>query len=145
MRMINSPNSDAELPDSPGLNRRTVLMTAAVAASAAAGVSPALADTVPSGNFGAPLVELQVPVGALTLEQKAAMIKGMTDVVLNVLKLPPDPSRKAFTLIVETAEGGWGVDGQVLVRRPKYAGQCGLAKAPSPLPHPRLDRLPFKA
>jgi phenylpyruvate tautomerase PptA (4-oxalocrotonate tautomerase family) len=119
MHMINNPNSAVELPDSPGLNRRAVLMTAAVAASAAAGVSPALADTVPSGNFGAPLVEVQVPVGALTLEQKAAMIKGVTDVVLNALKLPPDPSRKAFTLILETAEGGFGVDGQVLVRRPK--------------------------
>jgi 4-oxalocrotonate tautomerase len=117
--MINSPNSDVELPDRPGLNRRAVLMTAAVAASAAAGVSPALADTVPSGNFGAPLVELHVPVGALTLEQKAAMIKGMTDVVLNVLKLPPDPSRKAFAQILETAEGGFGVDGQVFARRPK--------------------------
>jgi phenylpyruvate tautomerase PptA (4-oxalocrotonate tautomerase family) len=119
MHMINGPNSDVESPDSPGLNRRAVLMTAAVAAGAAAGVAPALADTVPSGNFGAPLVELQVPVGALTLEQKAAMIKGMTDVVLNVLKLPPDPSRKAFAIIVETAEGGFGVDGQALVRRPK--------------------------
>jgi phenylpyruvate tautomerase PptA (4-oxalocrotonate tautomerase family) len=118
MRMINSGNSDVELP-SPGLNRRAVLMTAAVAAGAAAGVAPALAEAVPSGNFGAPWVELQVPVGALTLEQKAAMIKGMTDVVLNVLKLPPDPSRKAFALIVETAEGGFGVDGQALVRRPK--------------------------
>jgi 4-oxalocrotonate tautomerase len=119
MHMIKSPNSDVESPDSPGLNRRAVLMTAAIAASAAAGVSPALADTVPSGNFGAALVEVQVPVGALTLEQKAAMIKGMTDVVLNVLKLPLDPSRKAFALILETAEGGFGVDGQVLVRRPK--------------------------
>jgi hypothetical protein len=68
--MINSPNSDVELPDRPGLNRRAVLMTAAVAASAAAGVSPALADTVPSGNFGAPLVELHVPVGALTLSRR---------------------------------------------------------------------------
>jgi 4-oxalocrotonate tautomerase len=119
MHMINGPNSDVELPDSPGLNRRAVLMSAAVAAGAAAGVSPALADNVPSGNFGAPLVELHVPIGALTLEQKAAMIKGMADVVLNVLKLPPDPSRKAFTQILETAEGGFGVDGQILVRRPK--------------------------
>jgi phenylpyruvate tautomerase PptA (4-oxalocrotonate tautomerase family) len=119
MHMINSPSSDVDLPDSSGLNRRAVLMTAAIAAGAVAGVAPALADTVPSGNFGAPWVELQVPVGALTVEQKAAMIKGMTDAVLNVMKLPPDPSRKAFTLILETAEGGFGVDGQVLVRRPK--------------------------
>ena len=117
--MINSPNSDVEFPDSPGLNRRAVLMTAAIAASAAAGVSPALADAVPSGNFGAPLVEFHVPVGALTLEQKAAMIKGITDVLLNAMKQPSDPARKSFVQIIETAEGGFGVNGQVFVPRGK--------------------------
>jgi phenylpyruvate tautomerase PptA (4-oxalocrotonate tautomerase family) len=93
-------------------------MTAAVAAGAAAGVSPALADTAPSANFGAPLVELYVPAGVLTLEQKAAMIKGMTDVVLNAMKLS-DPARKSFVQILETAEGGFGVNGQVFVPRGK--------------------------
>jgi len=94
-------------------------MTAAVAAGAAAGVSRALADTAPAANFGAPMVELYLPHGILTLEQRAALIKGMTDVVLNAMKLPPDPTRPSFVQILETVEGGWGVNGQVFVPRPK--------------------------
>ena len=121
MDMTNRPYDDMESQNSIGLNRRAVLMTAAVAAGAAAGVSSALAETAPSANFGAPLVELYVPAGVLTLEQKAAMIKGMTDVVLNAMKLPTDPARKsfAFAQILETGEGGFGVNGQVFVPRGK--------------------------
>ena len=48
-----------------------------------AGAPSVLADTVPAGNFGAPLVELHFPAGVLTLEQKSAMIQGVTDVLLN--------------------------------------------------------------
>jgi phenylpyruvate tautomerase PptA (4-oxalocrotonate tautomerase family) len=118
MDMINRSNNDALSPESAGgLNRRAVLMTAAVAASAVAGVSPALADTG-SANFGAPLVEVYVPTGVLTLEQKAAMIKGVTDVVLKATKLS-DPARKSFVQILETADGGFGVNGQVFVPRGK--------------------------
>ena len=88
MDMINRSNNDVESPESSGgLNRRAVLMTAAVAASAVAGVPAALADTRSAANFGAPLVEVHVPAGVLTLEQKAAMIKGVTDVVLKATKL----------------------------------------------------------
>jgi 4-oxalocrotonate tautomerase len=101
-----------------GLNRRTVLVTAAAAVSAAAGVSPALADTASAANFGAPLVELHVPAGVLTLEQKAAMIKGITDVILTATNLS-DPARKSFVQIFETAEGGFGINGQVFVPRAK--------------------------
>jgi phenylpyruvate tautomerase PptA (4-oxalocrotonate tautomerase family) len=119
MNMTDSPNTDAELPDGPGLNRRAVLMTAAIAAGAAAAVSPVRADAVPPANFGAPLVELQVPPGVLTPEQKAAMIKGISDVVLNAMKLPPNPTRFAFVQIMETAEGGFGVNGRVFVPRGK--------------------------
>src|SRR5882757_3209258 len=116
MDIINASNN--ELPESTGgLNRRAVLMTAAVAAGAAAGVSAALADTA-AANFGAPLVELHVPAGVLTLEQKAAMIKGVTDVVLKATKLS-DPARKSFVQIFETADGGFGVNGQVFVPRSK--------------------------
>jgi hypothetical protein len=115
MDMINKPNHDMESPSSAGLNRRAVLMTAAVAAGAAAGVSPALAETAPAASFGAPLVELHLPASLLTLEQKAAMIKGMTDVVFNAMKLPSDPARKSFVQIFETVEGGFGVNGQVFV------------------------------
>lgn len=117
MDTINRPNNDLESAESSGgLNRRAVLMTAAVAASAVA-ISPVLADTG-SANFGAPLVELHVPPGVLTLEQKAAMIKGVTDVVLKATKLA-DPARKSFVQIFETADGGFGVNGQVFVPRGK--------------------------
>jgi phenylpyruvate tautomerase PptA (4-oxalocrotonate tautomerase family) len=119
MNMINRPNNDLDAHDSAGPNRRAVLMTAAIAASAAAGISPALADTTPAPSFGAPLVELQVPPGVLTLEQKAAMIKGITEVVLNAMKLPPGPADISFVQIIETAEGGFGVNGQVFVPRGK--------------------------
>jgi phenylpyruvate tautomerase PptA (4-oxalocrotonate tautomerase family) len=101
------------------MDRRTVLVSAAAAAGVAAGISSALADTAASASFGAPLVELQVPVGVLTLEQKAAMIKGITDVVSNAMKLAPDPARFSFVQIIETAEGGFGVNGRVFVPRGK--------------------------
>jgi phenylpyruvate tautomerase PptA (4-oxalocrotonate tautomerase family) len=117
--MINRPDDDLDTHDSAALNRRALLMTAAVAASAAAGISPALADTTPAPSFGAPLVELQVPPGVLTAEQKAAMIKGITEVVLNAIKLPPGPTHVAFVQIIETAEAGFGVNGQVFVPRGK--------------------------
>ena len=98
------------------LSRRAVLrMTPMVAAGAATGMSGALAQTAPSASFGAPVVELYVPAGVLTLEQKSAMVKGLTDVVLGAMKLPPDPARRLFVAIIETAEGGFGVDGQVFV------------------------------
>ena len=117
MDMINGTNNTEErLASSSGLKRRAVLMSAAVAATV--GASPALADTAAAGNFGAPLVDVQVPAGVLTLEQKAAMIKGITDVILKATKLS-DPARKSFVQILETAEGGFGVNGQVFVPRSK--------------------------
>jgi phenylpyruvate tautomerase PptA (4-oxalocrotonate tautomerase family) len=100
-----------------GLNRRDVLMTAVVAAGAAAGASTALAETAPAANFGAPLVELHFPSGLLTLEQKAAMISGVTDVVLKATIQPPDPARKSFVQIFETVDGGFGINGRVFVPR----------------------------
>jgi phenylpyruvate tautomerase PptA (4-oxalocrotonate tautomerase family) len=117
--MIDRASEDVSAQESAGMDRRAVLMSAAAAAGAAAGISSALADTAPSASFGAPLVELQVPVGVLTLEQKAAMIKGITDVVFNAIKLAPGPARLSFVQIIETAEGGFGVNGQVFVPRGK--------------------------
>jgi 4-oxalocrotonate tautomerase len=112
-------NKDQGLPcGARALNRRTVLKTATGAMSAMAGATSALADAIPTG-FGAPLVELHVPAGALTLEQKQAMIKGVTDVILRATGVPPDPARKLWVQIFETAEGGWGVGGQVFVPRGK--------------------------
>jgi phenylpyruvate tautomerase PptA (4-oxalocrotonate tautomerase family) len=114
-------NNHAKLPDgADGLSRRNVLMRATVTAGALAAVpgvmaDTVLADTIPGGNFGAPVVELHVPGGVLTLEQRSAMIKGITDVVLGALKQPPDPAKRLFVAIYETAEGGFGINGKVLV------------------------------
>ena len=98
------------------LSRRAVLlMTAAAAAGAATGVTALRAQTASSSGYGAPVVELYVPAGILTLEQKSALVRGFTDVVFGALKLPPDPARRLFVTIVETAEGGFGVNGKVYV------------------------------
>jgi phenylpyruvate tautomerase PptA (4-oxalocrotonate tautomerase family) len=118
MEINNRSNDSVKLPDSAGgLSRRNVLMTATIAASALAGPPSVLAETVPAGSFGAPLVEVHVPAGVLTPEQKSAMIKGITDVVLGATKQPPDPARRLFVQIFETTEGGFGVNGQVFVPR----------------------------
>ena len=118
MDTIGGSNKEMELPASAdGLSRRNVLVTATVAAGALVGVPSALADTFPAASFGAPLVELHVPAGVLTLEQRSAMIKGITDVVLGATKQPPDPAKRLFVQIFETAEGGFGVNGQVFVPR----------------------------
>jgi phenylpyruvate tautomerase PptA (4-oxalocrotonate tautomerase family) len=111
-------NNAFESPETKGgLSRRAVLRTAAVAAGTFAGLSTALADTIPATGFGAPLVELHVPAGALTLEQKGAMIKGITEVVISAIKLPPDQAQKLWVQVFETAESGWGAGGQVFVPR----------------------------
>src|ERR1700704_5737400 len=111
-------SGDAEVAKSVGkLSRRAVLATAAVAASAATDVSAVSAQAVPSTSFGAPLVEMSFPVGVLTLDQKAAMIKGVTDVIHSAMKLTPDPATKLFVEIFETPEGAFGVNGQVVIPR----------------------------
>lgn len=113
-------NKDAQLTDgSSGLSRRGVLMTATIAAGAATGASAVLAQTVPAPSFGAPLVEMSFPVGVLTFDQKAAMIKGVTEVVHRAMKIAPDPANKLFVEIFETPEGGFGVNGRAVVPRAK--------------------------
>jgi phenylpyruvate tautomerase PptA (4-oxalocrotonate tautomerase family) len=99
------------------LSRRAVLTNATVAASTLA-AAPAAAESDTTG-FGAPLVELVVPAGVLTAQQKVAMIEGITDVLNTALKQPPDPSRRLFVEIMETTEGGFGVNGRVFVPRAK--------------------------
>ena len=116
MNIVDASNKNMEMAESPGgLSRRAALKTATAAgAAAAASVSAVLADA-PAAGFGAPLVEMSFPVGVLTPDQKAAMIKSVTDVVRGAMKLPPDPARKLFVEIFETPEGGFGVNGQVVV------------------------------
>ena len=113
-------NNDTRLTDdSGGLSRRDVLMTATIAAGAATGTSAVLAQSVPASSFGAPLVEMSFPAGVLTFDQKAAMIKGVTEVVHRAMKLAPEPANKLFVEIFETPEGGFGVNGQAVVPRNK--------------------------
>jgi phenylpyruvate tautomerase PptA (4-oxalocrotonate tautomerase family) len=99
------------------VTRRDVLLMTAAAAGAA--VSPVRAQAAAAGSFGMPLVELYIPAGVLTLEQKSAVVKGFTDVIVKAMKLPADPARRLFMTIVETADGGFGVDGKVFVPRGK--------------------------
>ena len=103
------------------LSRRAILATTtATAVAGVAGMSTARADPLPPATgFGAPLAELHFPAGTLSPEQKAAMIKGVTDVLLKATNLAPDQAVKLWVQIFETAEGGWGAGGQVFVHRPK--------------------------
>ena len=92
------------------MKRRTLLLAGAAAVS---GLPEASAQSGAVASYGAPVVELCVPPGVLSLEQKATAIKGFTEVIFRALGLTPDPSRRLFVTIVETAEGGFGVDGRV--------------------------------
>jgi phenylpyruvate tautomerase PptA (4-oxalocrotonate tautomerase family) len=105
------PSAEMTLRDR-NLTRRT-LATAALGAGLAAGMSASAAQTIAPSSYGAPIVEVFVPGGILSSEQKGAMIKRITDVVLAALNLPPDPLRRLFVEVFETAEGGFGVNGKV--------------------------------
>ena len=101
-----------------GLSRRDVLVAAAAGAGVAASPSVA-AEAAPASSFGAPLVELHVPAGILTVEQRGAMINGITEVIVEALGQPLDPAKRLFVEILETAVGGYGVNGQAFLPQPK--------------------------
>ena len=100
-----------------GLSRRDVLAAAAVGTGVVASPSVAAA-AAPASSFGAPLVELHVPAGILTVEQRGAMIKGITEVIVEALGQPLEPAKRLFVEIFETAEGGYGVNGQAFLSHP---------------------------
>jgi hypothetical protein len=116
MRIVDTARKGMDTDGSPeGLSRRAMLMTATIAAGAAGGAPTVLAAETPSAaSFGAPLVEMYFPVGVLSLEQKAALIRSVTDVVNAAMQSPPDPARRLFVEIIETPEGGFGVNGQAV-------------------------------
>jgi phenylpyruvate tautomerase PptA (4-oxalocrotonate tautomerase family) len=111
---------DSELPViAQDVKRRTMLRTAGIAAGAAL-LSPgttAPAAAAPLDSFGAPLAEIHVPASVLTLEQKSAMIKGVSEVLIKAMKLPPERFAYLWVQVIETSAGGWGVGGQVFVPR----------------------------
>jgi phenylpyruvate tautomerase PptA (4-oxalocrotonate tautomerase family) len=116
MRVVDTAKKSMDTDGShDGLSRRAVLMTATIAAGAAGGASAVLTADAPSAaGFGAPLVEMCFPVGVLSLEQKAALIKNVTEVVNAAMPSPADPARRLFVEIIETPEGGFGVNGQAV-------------------------------
>jgi phenylpyruvate tautomerase PptA (4-oxalocrotonate tautomerase family) len=105
----NTPNPT---PRGDQLTRRA-LAGAALGAGIVAGISASAAQAAPTAAFGAPVVEVCVPAGILSPEQKADMIRRITEVVLTTLNLPPDPQRHMFVTMLETADSGFGVDGKV--------------------------------
>lgn len=58
-----------------------------------------------------PLAQIYVPAGALTIEQRRAIVKGVTDVIVAVEGLPPSALPFVTVLINDVPEGGWGVGG----------------------------------
>lgn len=63
-----------------------------------------------------PLAQIYVPQGALTLDQRRAIVKGVTEVIASVEKLPPTALPYVTVLINEVPDGGWGVAGHGYVR-----------------------------
>jgi 4-oxalocrotonate tautomerase len=59
-----------------------------------------------------PLVQISVPAGSLTAEQKRDLVAGITDVVVEVEGIPA--IRPAVLVHVnEVVDGGWGTGGTV--------------------------------
>jgi 4-oxalocrotonate tautomerase len=64
-----------------------------------------------------PFAQVFAPQGVLTLEQRREMVKGITDVMVRVEKLPPSALPYVTVLITEVADGGWGVAGHGYVKQ----------------------------
>ena len=58
-----------------------------------------------------PFAQVYAPAGVLSLEQKRDMIKGITEVMVKVERLPPSALPYVTVLITEVPDGGWGVAG----------------------------------
>lgn len=114
----------ASLGDDEPLSRRTVLSAGLVVAAAGASslgeVAPAAAEAESAVGFGAPLAEISVPAGLLTSEQKSAMMKGVTDVLVTSMGIPAPRHPALWVLIMETAPNGWGVAGQPLIHHNQH-------------------------
>lgn len=60
-----------------------------------------------------PLVQVSVPEGALTQDQKRRMIEKITDVVVEVEGIPAVRGG-TYVLINDIPDGGWGSGGKAL-------------------------------
>ena len=63
-----------------------------------------------------PYVNIKVTPGDVTPEQKAALIKGTTDVLVDVLNKNPEST---FVLIDELSPDNWGIGGETITSRKK--------------------------
>jgi 4-oxalocrotonate tautomerase len=61
-----------------------------------------------------PYVNIKVTPGGVTPAQKAALIKGTTDVLVEVLNKKPEMT---FVLIDELSEENWGIGGETVALR----------------------------
>lgn len=59
-----------------------------------------------------PLVQISVPQGALSQEQKRELVSRITDVVVDVEGIP-QLRPTIHVLVNEVADGGWGTGGKV--------------------------------
>ena len=62
-----------------------------------------------------PVAKVYVPEGALTLNQRREIVKGIHDVINSVEKRPPDGL--TYVLINDLPTGDWGVAGSVYTPR----------------------------
>jgi 4-oxalocrotonate tautomerase len=60
-----------------------------------------------------PYVHMQVTREGVTLEQKEALIKGVTDLLLNILNKKP---AQTFVVIEEVETDNWGVAGMTVTK-----------------------------
>jgi 4-oxalocrotonate tautomerase len=85
-----------------------------------------------------PYVRVEITGGATT-EQKLAIHKGMTDVLVNVLGKNPEYT---FIVIEEVASENWGHKGTSVAELQKQAAAAKAAparKAPARLPMPKAQ------
>jgi 4-oxalocrotonate tautomerase len=73
-----------------------------------------------------PIVTIQITREGTTPEQKAALIKGATELLVNVLNKPP---ALTFVLIQEVELEDWGVGGLPV---PEYRRLAGVGSPGSP-------------
>jgi phenylpyruvate tautomerase PptA (4-oxalocrotonate tautomerase family) len=78
-------------------------------------------------------VEIATPAGALTMAQKAELIRRVADALLHIEGVEPDAAQRAriYCLINEIPDGGWGFAGQAFTRERAEALRQELARSRS--------------
>lgn len=70
-----------------------------------------------------PYVQMRVTREGVTLEQKEALIKGVTDLLANVLNKKP---AQTFVVIEEVDTDNWGVAGMTVTEFRRQEGGTGM-------------------